>query len=127
MQRWERYHGLVERGGKRMGANKKKLLSLIMVFAIIFTSVNIPSVMVDAAKTVRVKKVQITKPKKNSITLKKGATFHIKIKVTPKKAKNKRVGYKTSNRKIVTVTSKGKIKAVKNGSSSGRKWQKGSL
>lgn len=116
MQINERFNSFVGTGGKRKGANKKKLLSMIMAFAIIFTSVNIPSMMVEAAKTVRVKKVQITKPKKNSITMKKGATLNMKVQVTPKNAKNKRVAYKTSDHKIVTVTSKGKIKAVKNGS-----------
>lgn len=94
---------------------KRKLLSLLMIFAIIFTSVNISPIVAEAAKTVKVKKVQITNPKKGSITMKKGETFSLKVKVTPKNAKNKQVSYKTSNRKVATVTSKGKIMAVKNG------------
>lgn len=94
---------------------KRKFLSLLMIFAIIFTSVNISPMVVEAAKTVKVKKIQITNPKKGSITMKKGETFNLKVKVTPKNAKNKQVSYKSSNRKVATVTSKGKIKALKNG------------
>ncbi len=116
MQMWE---GLIGFAARRGRGNKKRLLialMALMAFAVIFTAVNVPSAVVEAAKTVRVKKVQITKPKKSSITMKKGATLEMKVRVTPKNAKNKRVGYKTSDRKIVAVTSKGKVKAVKNGS-----------
>lgn len=37
----------------------------------------------------KVKKIQITNPKKKTVTLNKGKTLQLKIKVTPKNAKNK--------------------------------------
>lgn len=93
----------------------KRLFVLILILALTVTSVSVPPVTAEAAKTVKVKKVQITSPKKKSVTLKKGKTLQLKVKVTPKNAKNKKVKYGTSNKKVVKVTSKGKIKALKNG------------
>ena len=62
------------------------------------------------------KKVAATRVKlnKTSLTLKKGKSFQLKAIVTPKKTTDK-VTYKTSNKKIVTVTSKGKLVAKKKG------------
>lgn len=103
------------KGMKKMKTKGKRLFSLVLALALLLTSVSVPSVTAEAAKTVKVKKIQITKPKKKSVTLKKGKSLQLKVKVTPKNAKNKKVRYKTSNRKIVRVSSKGKIKAIKNG------------
>ncbi len=100
---------------KKMKTKGKRLFSLALALALALTSVSIPSQTAEAAKTVKVKKIQITKPKKKSVTIKKGKSLQLKIKVTPKNANNKKVKYKTSNRKIARVTSKGKIKAIKNG------------
>ena len=62
------------------------------------------------------KKVAATRVMLNmtSLTLKKGKSFQLKAIVTPKKTTDK-VTYKTSNKKIVTVTSKGKLVAKKKG------------
>ena len=62
------------------------------------------------------KKVAATRVKlnKTSLTLKKGKSFQLKATVTPQKTTDK-VTYKTSNKKIVTVTSKGKLVAKKKG------------
>ena len=62
------------------------------------------------------KKVAATRVKlnKTSLTLKKGKSFQLKAIVTPEKTTDK-VTYKTSNKKIVTVTSKGKLVAKKKG------------
>ncbi len=49
-----------------------------------------------------------------SKTLKKGKTFQLKAKLTKNTASYK-ITYKTSNKKIATVSSSGKIKAVKKG------------
>lgn len=48
----------------------------------------------------------------NQLTLKKGKPFTLKTKVTVKGNVSKKVAYKTSNSKIATVSSKGKITAV---------------
>lgn len=81
----------------------------------VLTSVSIPSVTAEAAKKAKVKKIQITNPKKKKVTLNKGKTLQIKVKVTPKDAKNKKVSYKSSKRKIASVSNKGKVKGLKIG------------
>ena len=69
-----------------------------------------------ATVTVTVKKITTTKLKANrtEINLEKGKTFQLKVTVTPKNSQEK-VTYKSSNTKIATVTSKGKITAKKKG------------
>lgn len=48
-------------------------------------------------------------------TIYNGKSFVLKAKVNPKNAANKSVTYKSSNRKIATVTSKGVVKGIKPG------------
>lgn len=57
------------------------------------------------------KKIKLNRKK---LTLKKGKTFKLKVTLTPKDRKDKIV-YRTSNRKIATVSKTGKIKAKKKG------------
>lgn len=66
--------------------------------------------------TVKVTKVKTKKLSgvPSSKTVKKGKTFTIKPSVTPKNSDEK-VTYKTSNKKIATVTSKGVVKGIKKG------------
>lgn len=59
-----------------------------------------------------VKKIQISK---NVLAVQKGKTVNIKATVKPKNASNKKLKYKTSNKKNATVNSKGKVKGIKNG------------
>lgn len=94
---------------------RKRLFSLFLVLAMALTSVSVPSVTAEAAKTVKVKKVQITNPKKKSVTLNKGKTLQIKVKITPKNVKNKKVTYKSSKKKVASVSKKGKVKGLKVG------------
>lgn len=94
---------------------RKRLFSLFLALAMVLTSVAVPQTTAEAAKKVKVKKVQITSPKKKTVTLVKGKTLQIKVKVTPKNAKNKKVTYKSSKKKIASVTSKGKVKGIKKG------------
>ncbi len=100
---------------EKMKKARKRLFSLFLVLAMVLTSVSIPSVTAEAAKKAKVKKIQITNPKKKKVTLNKGKTLQIKVKVTPKNAKNKKVSYKSSKRKIASVSSKGKVKGLKIG------------
>lgn len=57
------------------------------------------------------KKVTLNAKKK---TLKKGKTFQIKAKL-PKNTASNTIKYKSSNKKVATVSTKGKVKAVKKG------------
>lgn len=71
----------------------------------------------EAAVKAKVSSVKITNVKKNKLVLKKGKTFALKtkVKVKPNKAKYKKVSFKTSNKKVVTINKKGKLKALKKG------------
>ena len=67
-----------------------------------------------AAKTKSVKKITVTNPKTKTLALQKGATFQLKVKVSPK-GMSKKVAYKSSKKSIVSVNKKGKLKAKKAG------------
>lgn len=58
---------------------------------------------------------KITLNVKKKITLKKGKKKTIKYTVYPANAVNKKVKFKSSNKKVATVSSKGVIKAKKKG------------
>ncbi len=60
----------------------------------------------------KVSKVSVAKSK---VSLKVGKTSTIKATVSSKAASNKELAYKSSNNKVATVSSKGKIKAVGKG------------
>jgi uncharacterized repeat protein (TIGR02543 family) len=63
---------------------------------------------------VTTKKLTITNVTGKKLTMKKGKTFKIKTSVTPITSPDK-ISYASSNKKIVTVDKKGKLKAVKKG------------
>lgn len=69
-----------------------------------------------AKAKVKVKSVTIKNVKKK-LTLKKGNSFKLKVsvKVKPNKAKYKKVTYKSSKKKVVKVSSKGKLTACRAG------------
>lgn len=70
------------------------------------------------AKKVTVKKVTVTAPSGKTAYVAKGKKIKLTatVKVTPNKKANKKVTYKSSNKKIATVNSKGEVKGVKAGS-----------
>ncbi|MBQ6361460.1 MAG: Ig-like domain-containing protein [Lachnospiraceae bacterium] len=84
---------------------RKYLLLLFLVFAVILSA----GTAMAAAKAP--KKIKLNKKK---LTLTVGKSYKLKATVSPKKA-NKKVKWKSSNKKVVTVTSKGKLKAKKAG------------
>ena len=63
-------------------------------------------------QTVKVKKLTLNY---KQITLQAGKTRTLKLKISPSNATNKKVRWTSSNKKIATVTQKGKIKALKTG------------
>ncbi len=77
----------------------KKTLSVIVVIALILTSTLVG---VQAAKKVKINK--------SKATIKVGQTVQLKVKNTKKKVK-----WKTSNKKVATVSKKGKVKGKKVG------------
>ncbi len=84
------------------------VVAVILAFALTFTGVSIPA---NAATTPTVKSITVKNLPSNTLTLKAGKTFTLKTNTTSGNLK-----FSTSNKKIVTVSSAGKIKAVKKGS-----------
>ncbi|WP_349823783.1 Ig-like domain-containing protein, partial [Coprococcus sp. RTP21428st1_B10_RTP21428_210409] len=84
------------------------VIAVILAFALTFTGVSIP---VNAAATSTVKSITVKNLPSNTLTLKARKTFTLKTNTTSGNLK-----FSTSNKKIVTVSSTGKIKAVKKGS-----------
>lgn len=84
------------------------LVALILVFALTFTGVSIPA---KAATTTTISSITVKNLPSNTLTLKAGKTFTLRTNTTSGNLK-----FSTSNKKIVTVSSAGKIKAVKKGS-----------
>ncbi len=101
----------------------RRLKALMMVVVLVLSILAVPGgnmQMVEAApKKVTVKKVQSVDSLTGSKTiyLAKGKKAKLKttVTVTPNKAANKKVTYKSSNRKVATVTDKGVITGKKAG------------
>ena len=66
---------------------------------------------VTVAKTIPTKSLKVDK---KTLTLKKGKSYQLKVTVNPVNTTDK-LNFKSSNTKIVTVSSKGKLKAKKKG------------
>ena len=68
-------------------------------------------------KSAKVSYVKVTNVKDGKLKMQKGKSFQLKtaIKVSPNKKKNRKIKFSSSNKKVIFVNSKGKIKAKKNG------------
>ena len=97
----------------------KRGLAFLLVLVMVMGSMGTGVMAAPKAKTGKkaaVKTVAITKPDTKTLVMKKGQSFALKTKVTTSGKKvSKAVSYKSSNEKIVKVTKKGKLKALKNG------------
>lgn len=97
----------------------KRGLAFLLVLVMVMGSMGTGVVAAPTAKTGKkaaVKTVAITKPDTKTLVMKKGQSYALKTKVTTSGKKvSKAVSYKSSNEKIVKVTKKGKLKALKNG------------
>jgi beta-glucanase (GH16 family)/uncharacterized protein YjdB len=99
---------------------KRKMTRVLAVLiAIILVSTNTSLVTYASTaknkKKVNVSSVTITKPTDNTLVLKKGKTYTLKVSVAPKNATNKELEFISGNPKVASITTKGKIKALKNG------------
>lgn len=102
----------METNRKRRKGQFKKLLALMLAVTMI-PCMN-PQIVNAKGKTM-VTKVAITSPSKSTITMDVGKNYQMKAKVTPAKASDKKVSYKSSDSKVVSVSSKGKLTAKKKG------------
>ncbi len=71
----------------------------------------------SAKKKVKVKKVTVTAPSGKTVYVAKGKKVSLTatVKVSPNKKANKKVSFKSANKKIATVNGKGQVKGVKPG------------
>ena len=91
---------------------KKQIVAIGVIAGLLLS--NLPAHVpqsVNAAAKVKVFSVKVTNAKKKKVTLKKGEslTLKVKVKIKPNKAKYKKVTFKTSNKKIVKVSKKGTL------------------
>ncbi|MCR5202162.1 MAG: Ig-like domain-containing protein [Lachnospiraceae bacterium] len=100
----------------------KKTVAVGLSMAMVLTSGVIAAPgKAEAKKNKKNKKVKMTiynkgtNVTKKKITIKKGATIKLKVKVTNGKVKKKDLTYKVNNEKVVTVNKKGKVTAKKKG------------
>lgn len=93
----------------------KRFVVWLLAIALCISAINPHSA--DAAAKPRIKGVSVTNVKGKKLTLVKGNTFQLKVKVkaAPDKKKYKKVSYSSSKKKIASVSASGKIKANKVG------------
>ena len=93
----------------------KRILAVVLAAAVAVSILTVPDAEVSAA-TGKVKSVAVTNLPAKQLTLKKGKSFTLKTKVSISGKKvSKAVTYKSSNKKVATVNTKGKITAKKKG------------
>ena len=83
------------------------VIAVILAFALTFTGVSIPA---KAATTTTISSITVKNLPSNTLTLKAGKTFTLRTNTTSGNLK-----FSTSNKKIVTVSSAGKLNAKKSG------------
>ena len=92
----------------------KRACAVMLSLAMVASSLA-PATSAEAAKKGKIKSVTVTNVNGGAIVLKKGEKFSLKAKVVRTGKVSKKLTYKSSNKKIVKVSSKGKLTAVKNG------------
>lgn len=95
-----------------------RVIAVIIAIVLVCTSNSFVTYASTAKNTkkVNVSSVTIIKPTDNTLVLKKGKTYTLKVSVAPKNATNKELEFISSNPKVASISTKGKIKALKNGS-----------
>lgn len=89
----------------------KRVLSMLLVLAMVFAGISINSIESIAATKEPVKITLNAKSK----TLTVGKSFQLKVKTVKPESASKSVTYKSSNKKVATVNSKGKLTAKRAG------------
>ncbi|MCM1246691.1 MAG: Ig-like domain-containing protein, partial [Roseburia sp.] len=90
----------------------RKIVTFVLAFAMIVTSLAVSSTDSQAAKKVKKVSIGVKVGSSGILVLKKGQKKKLKVSVTPKKA-SKKVTYKSSKSSVVSVSSKGVVKALK--------------
>ncbi|BCN29267.1 carbohydrate binding domain-containing protein [Anaeromicropila herbilytica] len=95
--------------------SKAKLIVTLMTFFMACTSILVVLINVQAAEK-KVGNIILANIENNMLVLKKGDTWQLKTIIEPSNASNKELIYRTSNKKVATVSKKGKIMAKGYGS-----------
>lgn len=95
----------------------KKALAGALSLAMVLGMTAVVNPETASAKKVKVKKVTVKAPSGKTAEVAKGKKIKLTatVKVTPNKKANKKVTYKSANKKIATVNKKGQVKGVKVG------------
>ena len=88
----------------------KKLVSFMLALAMVVSAMTVQTVPVQAKTKAKVKAVKVTNVKKNKVTIYQGDNLTLKTNYKASQLK-----FKTSNKKVATVSGKGVITAVKKG------------
>lgn len=96
----------------------KKALTGTLSFAMVLGMATAANPETASAKKVTVKKVTVKASSGGTAYVAKGKTVKLtaNVKVTPNKKANKKVTFKSANKKIATVNGKGQVKGIKPGS-----------
>ncbi len=101
---------------KRISAQSSRcfrtIVTFMLAFAMIFTSLALPSTTSKAAAKVKKVSIGVKVGSSGILVLKKGQKKKLKASVSPKKA-SKKLTYKSSKKSVVSVSSKGVVKARK--------------
>lgn len=92
----------------------KKLVALLMAVVLI-PSMGIGHIDANAKSKALVRQVSLTKPSDKTMTMNIGQKYQLTVKVAPKNATNKDVSYKSSDTKVLDVSTSGKMTAIKKG------------
>lgn len=90
----------------------KKIVAMMLVVALVLSYQPMNA---KAASKGKVKSISVTNVASSTLVLKKNSRFQLKYKVNKTGAVSKKVKFTTSNKKVVKVSSKGKLTAVKKG------------
>lgn len=104
--------------GERKGRMKKRMKQQIRGILFVAAALVLCLALQNTADAkVKVKKVTVQSNYGKSVHVAVGKSIKLKttVKVSPNKAANKKVTYKSSNKKIAKVTSGGTVKGVKTG------------
>ncbi len=92
----------------------KRAVAIALTVAMMASMIGVLPTDVSAAAG-KVKSITIKNIDSNTLVLKKGKTFTLKTVVKTTGKVSKKATYKSSNNKVVKVSAKGKLKALKNG------------
>lgn len=102
---------------KTLKCSKRKIAAGFLAVVMLMTAFAGPGTekIAAAKKKVKVSSVDLVKPGISTLTMKRGTKYRLKAAVKPKKAANKKLRYISGRPSVVSVSTKGVLKAKKTG------------